>query len=279
MVVADEAQIRQSLYILETQGQYIDPNLLPVGLPHTPTSASVPSCFSLLSAFFARLAGPSHAPALVATQESAASVAPKKKGNRLEQASEALSARVDTLHERASTLRATASSQFKVGDKRAALLSLKRAKAMEAQAEQASKAAMALEFQVEAIESAHVQAVASTALSSAVKKSQKVGRGLLAKTERACDQAAENADLQSDLASTLAEMAPGGADEDDELLEELNAMLAEEAPAPAPTTTLIAPAAPTTVPAISTAVMGRLPKTPTHGTRLNVPVPQGSALG
>lgn len=278
-MVADEARIRRSLAILESTGQFIDPEVLllpePVGV--VPVS---PTCYSVFSVLFGRILGSgdaaAHGATPVPTKEGVATATPKKKANRLEQANEALQARVQTLHERATSQRTAASAAFKAGDKRTAVLSLKRAKASEAAAESAAKAQMAVESQIDVLEQASVQAQVSTALGAAVKKSQKAGRGLLQKAERAADGASEVMDLSQDLASTLAEMAPSGQEDDDDLMAELESMMATDADEP----TATAPAAVAPVPSVSAAVLAKLPKAPTLPTysRLPAPMPVGGVM-
>lgn len=265
-MVADEARIRRSLQILESTGQYVDPEMLP--MPEPVGVTVTPSCYSVFTALFGRTLNSGQGAAQpVPTKE----VVPKKKpASKLEQASEALQARVDTLNERATSLRASASSQFKAGDKRSALLSMKRAKATEAAAESACKAQLAVENQLDALEQANVQAAISTALAASVKRTQKSSRGLLQKTESAADGAMDVMETSQDVASALAEMAPGAGEDEDELMAELEAMMDNEPP-PAPTPA-IAP-----IPSVSAAVLGQLPKAPvTHYP--GVPVPNGSVL-
>lgn len=278
-MVADQTRIRRSLAILESTGQYVDPEMLvlePVATAGTATAT--PTCYSVFSVLFGRMLGHTDATAgtAVPTKEGGVAAAPKKKANRLEQANEALQARVDTLHERAATQRAAATAAFKSGDKRVAMMTLKRAKATEAAAESAGKAQMALETQIDVMEQASVTAQVSTALSSAVKKSQKAGRGLLQKAEKAADGASEVMDLSQDVASTLAEMGPSGQEDDDELMAELEAMMGEDNAPPA-----VAPvAAKAPIPTVSAAVLAQMPKVPQRPVynRLTVPVPAGSVL-
>lgn len=157
-MVADQARIRRSLAILESTGTYVDPEMLVMEPVATSAGASsvTPTCYSVFTAFFGRALGHADAVSTVPTREggAVAVAAPKKKANRLEQANEALQARVDTLHERAATQRAAATAAFKAGDKRAAMMTLKRAKAAEAAAESAGKAQMALETQIDLMEQA-----------------------------------------------------------------------------------------------------------------------------
>jgi hypothetical protein len=83
-------------------------------------------------------------------------------------------------------------------------------------------------------------------------------------------------DLHADLASTLAELAPGANDDEEDLERELAEMVQAcgTPAAPAPTAEVVAP-----VPAVSAAVLGLLPKVPTHAKSLpGVAVPKGSVL-
>ena len=265
MATDSEARVRKTLEILERTGAFVDPSLHdPEALQPADSGVAAPGgCFVAFTRLFYR--APPRA-TRVATSEGAAP-APTKK-TKLARAYEAVQARTVELRTRMDTLRAAAASQMRAGDRKQALMSMKRAKLVQMQMERTEQAALMLEQQVDMLESAQVNSAVTQALSLAVKQSRKSSKGLLSRAENAADGAAELADLSADMASVLGEIGAGTNEcDDDELMEELNALLVEggtetsaaEAPAP-----------------VAAAVVAKLPSVPAHGPV--VPVPEGSVL-
>ena len=162
-------------------------------------------------------------------------------GSRLEQAQGSLRERSERLQDRMNESRREAAMLMKLGKKTEALAAMKRAKNAEKQFLTASAAVDALDQQILALEEATLQQEIATALSSSVKKVKKQTKGLLNKTEQAVDGSAEVKDLAEDVNSALEGLQAPNAHDDDELLEELQAMMADgeiqeaEAAATAPT--------------------------------------------
>ena len=162
-------------------------------------------------------------------------------GSRLEQAQGSLRERSERLQDRMNESRREAAMLMKLGKKTEALAAMKRAKNAEKQFLTASAAVDALDQQILALEEATLQQEIATALSSSVKKVKKQTKGLLNKTEQAVDGSAEVKDLAEDVNSALEGLQAPSAHDDDELLEELQAMMADgeiqeaEAAATAPT--------------------------------------------
>ena len=132
----DEALIRLSLQHFETSGEYRDPVHFQQALAAAagpPPDAVKPGCFVLLH----RLLRPFFAATPASAQGDALTKKPNKVTEKLDAASAAIEARATSLAEKACTLRATAKTLHANGDKKSALLMLKRSKAMEKQAESA----------------------------------------------------------------------------------------------------------------------------------------------
>jgi hypothetical protein len=161
--------------------------------------------------------------------------------SRLEQAQASLKERAERLQERMTESRREAAALMKLGKKTEALAAMKRAKIAEKQFLTASAAVDALDSQILALEEANLQQEIASALSSSVKKVKKNTKGLLSKTEAAVDGSAEVKDLAEDVNSALEGLQPTNAPDEDDLLEELQAMMADgeieeaEAAATAPT--------------------------------------------
>jgi hypothetical protein len=161
--------------------------------------------------------------------------------SRLEQAQASLRERAERLQERMTESRREAAAFMKLGKKTEALAAMKRAKVAEKQFLTASSAVDALDSQILALEEANLQQEIASALSASVKKVKKNTKGLLSRTEAAVDGSAEVKDLAEDVNSALEGLQPSNVPDEDELLEELQAMMvdgeieAEEAAATAPT--------------------------------------------
>ena len=223
----EELLIRHSLAHFEQYGEYRDPSQFQSQLA-PPPDAVQPGCLvGLLGRLFRPITAAS------ATTPAPGMPKPNKATEKLDQASAALESRAAGLTERAGTLRATARQLFANGDKRGAMGLLRRAKAAEKQADAAQATQISLEQQRDLLDNASVQRSVSEALASAVKRSKKGSRGLLAKAETAAEDSAEMHDLNSDLAQILGEFGQQGADEfdEDDLAAELAEMCDEHAPA------------------------------------------------
>lgn len=155
----------------------------------------------------------------------------KDANSKLKMAAEAMRARLHTLEARAQECRSAAANQIRVGHKTAALRELKRAKVLEKQAFATTSAMDALESQSDMLEQTAMQREVAAAL-GATAKTLKKDKTMLSKAEDAVDAAAEMRDLHEDMTQIMAGLGEqGGVDEDeDELLSELKAMIADEPP-------------------------------------------------
>ena len=158
-------------------------------------------------------------------------LAPSKKKtpqSKLAAASEAMRARVESLESRASEGRAAAAAAMKAGNKASAMRELKRAKMLEKQALSTQGAMDALEAQSDMLEQTALQKEVAAAL-GATAKSLKKEKGLLSKAEDAVDAAAEMRDMHEDLTQVMAGLGDAVSNDvdEDELLEELQSMVAD----------------------------------------------------
>lgn len=150
----------------------------------------------------------------------------------MEQATRTVSERVEQLTDRLKLARAMAVKSSKAGRKEEALREMKRVKALEKQLATASTALEALERQSDALAQTALQKELATALASANSQMKSKSKGLLSLTEKAVDESAERLDEAEDISQVLEGMAPAGAGMDeDELLEELSALVEDEADA------------------------------------------------
>jgi DNA-binding FrmR family transcriptional regulator len=138
---------------------------------------------------------------------------------------EQLALRVSDLAARVASARNTAASLNAAGKKTEALAALRRSKAIEKQLAASQTALESLETQLLMLEDAKLQAEISTALAASTGDFKKTTRGLLKKTEKAVDDAAEVKDLAEDVHSALDGLKQSEFDEDD-LLAELEEMQA-----------------------------------------------------
>ena len=169
-----------------------------------------------------------------------ASTASTTASDRLSTAAKSMEAHAESLGERAAAARAKAKSLMAVGKKFEALAMLKKAKQAEAQHSNAVATHAALERQIDVLAESALQKEVATALSASVAVAKKKTAGLLSKTEDAVDSAIELKDFAEDVSSAFGGLQSDNYDED-ELLEELNALAMEEeveeviaTPAPAP---------------------------------------------
>lgn len=161
--------------------------------------------------------------------------------NRLTAAAASMEQHAETLGERAGAARAKAKSLMSAGKKTEALACLKKAKQAEGQHTNAMATASALERQIDMLAESALQKEVATALSASVAVAKKKTIGLMSKTEDAVDAAVELKDFAEDVSSVLGGLQADNFD-DDELLEELEAMQADGAESD-----VSAPAAPVAV--------------------------------
>ena len=169
-----------------------------------------------------------------------ASTASTTASDRLSTAAKSMEAHAESLGERAAAARAKAKSLMAAGKKFEALAWMKKAKQAEAQHSNAVATHAALERQIDVLAESALQKEVATALSASVAVAKKKTAGLLSKTEDAVDSAIELKDFAEDVSSAFGGLQADNYDED-ELLEELNALAMEEeveeviaTPAPAP---------------------------------------------
>lgn len=169
-----------------------------------------------------------------------ASTASTTASDRLSTAAKSMEAHAESLGERAAAARAKAKSLMAAGKKPEALAWMKKAKQAEAQHSNAVATHAALERQIDVLAESALQKEVATALSASVAVAKKKTAGLLSKTEDAVDSAIELKDFAEDVSSAFGGLQADNYDED-ELLEELNALAMEEeveeviaTPAPAP---------------------------------------------
>ena len=160
--------------------------------------------------------------------------------DRLSTAAASMEAHAESLGERAAAARAKAKSLMAAGKKPEALAWMKKAKQAESQHSNAVATHAALERQIDVLAESALQKEVATALSASVAVAKKKTAGLLSKTEDAVDSAIELKDFAEDVSQAFGGLQADNYDED-ELLEELQAMSMEEeieevvaTPAPAP---------------------------------------------
>ena len=154
---------------------------------------------------------------------------------KLEEAASVMRARIEQLEDRARDQRKVALGARKAGQKQVAMRELKKAKAVEAQVEANQQSLMAVEQQVDMLAQAAMQKTLASALAT-TSKSMKKDAKALGKAETAIEEAQEARDMATDLNQVMAEFAGGGTQEldEDELMAELEGMVAEEADPPPP---------------------------------------------
>lgn len=147
---------------------------------------------------------------------------------RLEQAAEQVSHHAEQLADRASAARHKAQLLLGMGKKAEAIMSLKRAKGLEKQAEVAAATHAAIENQQDILQSSALQREIASALSASIATTKRKTRGLLEKTETAVDDSAEMQDTFDDISEVLGGLSRNEY-EDDDILAELEGMCASEA--------------------------------------------------
>ena len=147
--------------------------------------------------------------------------------DRLSTAAKSMEAHAESLGERAAAARAKAKALMSAGKKAEALAWLKKAKHAESQHSNAVATHAALERQIDVLAESALQKEVATALSASVAVAKKKTAGLLSKTEDAVDSAVELKDFAEDVSQAFGGLQTDNYD-DDELLEELQAMSMEE---------------------------------------------------
>ena len=173
----------------------------------------------------------------------AASVAKVFKGEsaetKLAAAAESMRSRIATLEARAASERAESVRLAQLGQKAAALRTLRKAKASDATVARMHDALVAVDQQADLLAQAQMQKQLSSALASS-NKAMRGGTKMLAGAEKAIDAAHDARDVVNDLGSVMAEFgqaALGDAADDDDLAQELEelvgaSLVAEVAPMP-----------------------------------------------
>ena len=154
---------------------------------------------------------------------------------KLDEAAQVMRARIEQLEQRVADQRKVAATLMKSGQKTQAMRELKKAKAVEAQVEANQASLMAVEQQVDMLAQAAMQKTLASALAT-TSKSMKKDAKALGKAETAIEDAQEARDMATDLNQVMAEFAGNGTQEldDDELMAELEGMVAEETEPPPP---------------------------------------------
>lgn len=155
---------------------------------------------------------------------------------KLEEAAAAMRMRVEQLEERVTEQRGEAKRLMQSGQKQAAMRALKKANAVQKQVDSNQAAVDAVEQQMDALSQAAMQKTLASALASTSKTMKKDAKAL-GKAESAIDDAQEARDLASDLNQVMADFAANGNgyEDEDQLMAELQAMMAEgDDPTPPP---------------------------------------------
>ena len=131
------------------------------------------------------------------------------------------------LYAKAGASRSKAKALMAQGKKQEAMLALKRAKALEKQAEVAASTHAAIEQQQEMLQSSALQREVASALSASIATTKKKTKGLLEKAESAVDGSAELRDVAEEINEVMGGLAKADDYDEEDLLEELE-LLARE---------------------------------------------------
>lgn len=153
---------------------------------------------------------------------------------RLEKAAEQLEHHAEQLYVKADASRSKARAMMAQGKKGEAMAALKRAKALEKQAEVAASTHVAIEQQQDMLQSSALQREVATALSASIASTKHKTRGLLEKAESAVDSSAELKDAVDDINEVMGGLGASDHFDEDELLEELECMQRETVEEAAP---------------------------------------------
>ena len=177
-------------------------------------------CILFRRAFTKRGMTDSQKTAIFGTKASSASA-------KLSTVAEKMETKVNELEERIAAERARASALHKKGDKAGALRAMKSLKKKEQNLSQHVASLAALEQQSDLLENAELQKSVASALSATAKGLTKQKK-LMKRAEEAVDGATEARDLADDLNAVMGELAPTTDLDEDDLMAELDAMVAEE---------------------------------------------------
>lgn len=148
---------------------------------------------------------------------------------KLAQAAATLKSRLLQMESKAASEREEAKSALKMGQKSSALRLLKRAKMSDKQVEAAQQSLLAIEQQVDLMAQAAMQKEIASALATS-SKGMKANKKMVKNAEAAVDDAQEARDMAEDLSNALSELGANDNGDDDELLQELQAMVDEDPP-------------------------------------------------
>ena len=146
---------------------------------------------------------------------------------RLEKAAEQMENHAEQLYAKAGASRSKAKTLMAQGKKVEAMVSLKRAKALEKQAEDAASTHAAIEQQKDMLESSALQREVANALSVSISSTKQKTKGLLEKAENAVDGSAELRDAVDDISEVMGGLNTNDRYDEGELLEELRLMAQE----------------------------------------------------
>ena len=139
--------------------------------------------------------------------QSAAGAGAASTNARLEKAAEQMESHAAQLYAKAGASRSKAKALMAQGKKQEAMLALKRAKALEKQAEVAASTHAAIEQQQEMLQSSALQREVASALSASIATTKKKTRGLLEKAESAVDGSAELRDVAEEINEVMGGLA------------------------------------------------------------------------
>ena len=146
---------------------------------------------------------------------------------RLEKAAEQMENHAEQLYAKAGASRAKAKGMMAQGKKPEAMAALRRAKALEKQAEVAASTHAAIEQQKDMLESSALQREVATALSASIATTKQKTKGLLEKAENAADSSAELKDAVDDINEVMGGLSTSDQFDEDDLMEELELMQRE----------------------------------------------------
>lgn len=152
--------------------------------------------------------------------------------NKLSTASRQIMERASLMRERAESSRATALGCAERKQRAQALSHLRRAKAQEAQADKLEMASVAVQQQSDVLEEASLHVEVAKALGE-TQKTLKRSQKAITKCESAVDDAAELRDMNDEMQGVLAQLGDSSSAtiDDDDLVAELDEMMAADRPA------------------------------------------------
>ena len=148
-----------------------------------------------------------------------------KATTQLQLATEQLQQRTEALQQRVDQARANAVTLNMSGKKAEALVALRKSKIIEKQLLSSQNALETLESQLLMIEEAKLQSTISSALTASTGAVRRKTKGLVSKTEKAVDAAIEVRDMSEDVGAAMDGLRPTDGPDEDDLMEELEAMM------------------------------------------------------